>query len=220
MTKVISKLSSKDEKKGTAEAVYETLADFFFDKVSFISYAFSEVTNGGYTGSTFRGWSRLPNTAGGKFLVTDRNSRMRLHFYVKNPTSIIGYILSPAVFDDTTSLNDIASLDILRGYVGLKINLGTIYVVVKEAGKSEVLYDTNIKLTNTGESETYRLEMRYGAKTTQVFIDDIQIGSFATDFSTGFDEPQSFLPLFSPAKSSNGTSINITIENFQYIQDK
>lgn len=217
----INRNSSKEDKKNAAEAVYELLADFFFDKVSFISYPFSQVQSGGYTGTTlFNGSSRITNTSDGKFLITNKRSRTRLYFYASNAGKLTGYVLSPVLYDAYTSLNTFSSMDIFRAYVGIKIVLGKIYLVVKETGKNELIKDTGIQLSLTGASETYKLEMKHGAKSTDVYIDDKFIATLPSDFTKGNDEPLTYLPLLSPAISSDGTAVNIVIENFQYIQDK
>lgn len=217
----INSSSSPETKRDISNAALENLADYFFDKINFISYPFSEVTSGGYTGTTsYRGWSRLPNTAGGKFLVTDKRSRFRCQFYILNPDKIDGYLLSFVAYDSITSLNSFTSMSILRSYAGLKFSSKKISLVIKEAGKQEKLIDTGLDITGSGLTETYKLEMTHDAKTVSIYIDEVFIGSYPYDATADFDQPKSLLPLFSPAKSTDGGAVNIVVEHYQFIQDK
>jgi hypothetical protein len=163
--------------------------------------------------------SRLIDSAEGKFLNTGRESRMRCQFYVGNPAAIEGYILSPVVFDSFSSLNSFPSMDVLRAYVGIKINKGVITVCVKESGGSELNYPTPFSFSGSGFTDTLVLEIRHHVNYTDVYIDNQFIGSYSTDLITGFSSTLVFLPLFSPARSYGGT-VSITIENYQFLQEK
>lgn len=245
--------SSKEQSRGSSDAVFQFLSEALFDKISFISFPFTQTQqiyprgNDGIAVSypagspyeaagitktsdnfllyiegdvtdTERYWgvSRIPNTSEGKFLSAGRSSRVRCSFYTKNSRQLDGYILSPVVFDSFSSLNFFTSMDIFRAYVGIKFYAGDAYVAVKEAGKAEKLTPIEINPDVT----TYRLDMITGGKSTAIYIDNINIGVFPTDFTTGFENiNKTFLPLLSPAKSLDGTEVGITIENFQFIQD-
>lgn len=218
----LNRLSSPEEKRDASEVVYEELSSYFFDRVRFISYPFSEVTADHvnyYTSTTlFGGESRLTDTAEGKYMNPGQVSRMRCNFYVRNPDALTGYILSPAVYDSFASLNTITSMSILRSYVGIKFKLGTVFVAVKENGKSEVEYPTGLSFIGAGTSDTWSLEIKYHIGYSDVYINQQHLGSFKTDF--GINLPNfTFLPLLAPAKSSDGSGVNITVENYQFIQD-
>lgn len=220
MEKKLGRDSSREDKRGAADATLGNLSDYLFDQINLLTVAFSEVTSGGYTGtSTFRGWSRLPNTAGGKFLSLDLPSRVRCQFYLQNPTKMEGYLLSMTGYDSDTSLNSFSSLDILMSYAGLKFDRGNLSFVVKQAGKSQEEYPMSLRLTDA-LTETYRFEMKFTAKTVAAYLDDEEIGVYPADLSGDMPAPKSVLPLLSPAKSTDGTAVNIAIENYQFVQDK
>lgn len=215
---ILNRLSSFDEKRQASEAIFELLSDFFFDKVNFISFPFTQVED--YTSTTlFKGESRLTDTAEGKFLRPDKKSRMRCQFYVKNPAAILGYVLSPVIYDSFVSLNTFDSMDIFRSYVGIKIDKGVISVAVKNHGELEKLYKTDYFFSGSGTSDTLVLEVRYNLSFTEVYIDNTYVGSFPIDLGYKTKETVTFLPLLSPAISYGGT-VNITVENYQFIQDK
>ena len=214
----LNKLSSIEEKREASEAVFQLLSDFFFDKINIISFPFTQVED--YSSTTlFNGESRLTDTAEGKFLSPGKRSRMRCQFYVQNPDALLGYILSPVVYDSFASLNTFSSMDIFRGYVGIKIDRGAISVVVKEDEKKEVEYPTEYSFSGSGFTDTLVLEIKHNISFADVFIENTKVGSFPTDFGHRTKDTVVFLPLLSPAKSYGGT-VNIVIENYQFIQDK
>lgn len=202
------------------EIVFDALTQYFFEKSSFISFPFSE--SGSWSSfSVFNGESRLTDTAEGKFLNTGKSSRTRCQFYVENPDEIEAYLLSPAVYDSFVSLNTFTSMDILRSYVGLKIRRGVITVCVKQAGGQEENYPTEFSLSGSGASDTLVLEMIHGVLFTDVFIDSKRIGTFASNLAGRFSTTKTFLPLFAPVRCLNvAESVNLVVENFQFIQEK
>lgn len=235
----LSRLSSPSDKKHASQAVFKELSSYFFDKIKFISHSFSEmVTSTDYTllkdgGGTvvftketdtvtdttsFNGTSRITDTAEGMFLTPEKVSRMRCHFYLLNPDALIGYLLCPVIYDSFSSLNTISAMTIFRAYVGLKFNQGDISVAVKESGKSEVTYSTGLSFSGSGATDTYTLEIRYYVTYTEIYINGDYIGSYTTDFGLS-NTNMSYLPLLAPGKSSDGSGVNITVENYQFIQD-
>jgi len=223
MERNLNSQSSPEQKKDVADIVFDRLGDYLFDKISIISFPFTQVTDaaGKYTSTTlYGGESRLTDTAEGKFLAPGKQSRMKCQFYVQNPDHIVGYILSPVVYDSFTSLNTFSSLDVLRAYIGIKINGGIVTVSVKEAGGSEVNYATGLSFSGSGSTDTIVLEINYNGKSTEVYLDSERVGTYQTDFITGFSTVSTFLPLLSPAISKDGSGVNIVIENYQYIQNR
>ena len=222
MNNQLNRDSSIEQKKSASEAVFENLVDFFFDKVNYVTLVFSRFSSGGGTTSTsaYATGSRIIDTSEGKFFSERRTSRMSCSFYTQNANQLEGYILSPAVFDSTGSLGAISNLSSLRAYLGIKIDGGTVTVVVKDDGKDEVLYPTDITIA-AGFSETFRLETRYNINTAEVLIDGSLIGVYNLDWSVNEKTTKTFYPLFSPGKTKNsGTTVDIVIENFQFIQNK
>ncbi len=211
--------SAPEDKKDASEAVFELLADYFFDKINFISFPFSESTDTTDT-VNYNGLSRLTDTAEGKFLEVGRRSRTRCNFYVNNPAQIDAYILSPVLYDAFTSLNTFSSMDILRSYIGIKINQGVVTVVTKEYLKDEVSYDTDFLFTGSGSTDTIVLDILYNGNTSKVYLDSKFVGNFPTDFGEGKTPTKTYLSLLSPVRSVDGSTVNLTIENFQFIQDR
>lgn len=217
----LDRLSSARAKKDASEAVFELLSDYLFNQVNFTSFPFSQVAQGGITStSNFVGTSRIIDTAEGKLHEVGKNSKARMSFYISNPDQIVGYVLSPAIYDSFSSLNSFSSLSLLRSYIGLKIDQGVMSVVVKEAGRVENEYFTGKKLNGSGPTDTFVLEILYNGNTSSVYLDKELLGNFNTNFILPNTDTKVFLPLLSPAKSVDGSSVNITIENFQFLQDR
>jgi hypothetical protein len=221
----INTRSSLNSKRETSDAVYERLGDTFFDKINFISYPYSDLGDGGVYGAS-RGTtqtgnyitdSRLIDTTGGKYLDPSRESRMRCNFYLRSADKLDGYILSPAILD-SESLGTISSLSSLRAYVGVKILEGKLYVASKQNNQDEELYTTGIDLGSSTFSETFTLEINYRLTATEVLINGSVIGTFASNMGYRDRQTVTFYPLFSPGKSTDGTQVNIVIENYQFIQ--
>lgn len=248
-----------------AELVFDLISDFFFDKISFISFPFTQTrqiyyveTDGLSSGSklfpwgdswngspmqsagvaisttdyvntmegpvtdTVRYWgiSRIPNTSEGKFLSPGKRSRMRCSFYCTNANQLDGYLLSPVSYDSFSQLNYFTSMSVFRAYVGLKFLGGKVSVAIKEVDKEERLIPVDVDVAGSGSSTTYRLEIICNGKETTFFVDGISLGTYSSDFTTGFEGiNNTFLPLLSPARSLNGSQVGITIENYQFIQD-
>lgn len=224
----LNKNSSPEEKKSVADVVYGYLSDYFFDGVNFMNYVYTDfgsVTYGGSKGTTvttsYQTGSRIIDSSSGKLMAIGRHSRAKCTFYIRQLPSLEGYLLSPATLDSDT-LGTITNLSSLRSYVGLKFADNKIMVVTKEAGKNEITYDTNVSVTLTdGFTKTYTLEIYHNINTTDIYIDGNFIRTVPSDAkgSTG-TTPITFYPLFSPGRSTDGTQVNIVVENFQFIQSK
>lgn len=218
----INKYSSQDSKKEAQEVVYESLVDAFFDGVVFINLAYSDLGGGGTTSTTTYGTaSRIIDSAQGKLMAPGKEHRLRCQFYIKNPSKTEGYILSPAVYDSAT-LGSITSLSSLRAYVGLKIFKGIVYVAVKQAGGTEKLHQIpfNLTMSDATFSDTFALEIKHHVNYTDIFIDNVFYGSYTSDLVGTFGTVEIFYPFFAPARSTDGTSVNIVAENIQFIQSK
>lgn len=220
----INRDSAPEIKKDVSDVVYDVLGQYLFDLIVFITLIFSEALNTDGTPvvstTNYIGTSRITDTSEGNYMNTKKLSRMRCSFYLENPDRLDGYILSPAVYDSFGSLNSISTMANLRSYFGLRFISGKIYVAVKQAGKSEALTDTRLTLTGTGATDTYELEIRHYINFSDIYVNKSLIGSFATDMVGVFTTTKTYLPLLSPAKSTNGSAVGIVIENYQFIQDK
>jgi hypothetical protein len=223
-TKVgVNKMSSSTQKREVADVVYSQLMDYFFDKVVFLNLAYSDLGSGGTTSTTNYGKaSRIIDSSGGQLMRPGRDSRFRCQFYLKNPSKMEGYILSPAVFDSFDSSIITTSLSTLRSYVGIKIYQSTLYAVVKQANKAEELtaLDFDLTMYDATFSDTFALEIRHNVTSTDILINNVNYGSYSTDLVGTTSDVYTFYPFFSPARSTDGTQVNIVAENVQFIQNK
>lgn len=222
LNRFLNKQSSPDAKKNSAEVIYRNLSDFFFEKVNFISFPFSQSlnTDGSEVTSTtnFIGTSRITDTSQGKLIRADRESRLRLNFYCKNPTYASGYIISPLVRNNFTSLNSItqANLEASESYCGVKFVAGEIFGVAKNAGELERLFPTNARLSF---DITQKLEIKYHVNSFELFINNEYIGSFAVDTNTSINSDAIVLPFYNPMRTTNASfPVVLTAENIQFIQ--
>lgn len=225
----LNRFSSQEDKKNASDVVFDKLNDYFFNKVIFLNLIYSDFGDGGVYGGTkgttstvnLATGSRIPDTAEGRMMRPDRESRMKCTFYLRSHSKLLGYILSPAVLD-SSSLGAVTTLDSLRSYVGLKFTGGSAFVVVKEANKSERLYtiDFPIRMSDGTFTETFSLEVVYNIKSTDIYLDGNFIGTYTTDLIGSYPNPITFYPFFSPGKSTDGTQVNIAVEHIQYIQNK
>lgn len=217
----LNRFSSREDKKSQSDVVFDNLADALLDRVNYVSNPFSN--NGeNYTGtSDYRGWSRITDTSKGKFYGAGSPSRMRCMFYLYTPPKVEGYILSPAVYNDTTSLNTITSVSSdIDAYVGIKVVSQSVYACRKNYGGAEELFDTGVTMPGTSFSETKSLEIEYSGRHADIYIDSALVWTGNIDLGWETVTTEAFLPLLSPVRSTDGTAADITIENYQYIQKR
>lgn len=223
MNNNLNQLSSPETKKEVSDVVFTNLADYFFDKVVFINLPYSDLGSGGtISTANFGKLSRIIDTAEGRLMTPGKESRLRCQFYLKNPSKMEGYLLSPAVYDSQTLPTNLTTMSIFRSYVGLKFKDGNVYAVSKEAGRGEVtkLLDFQISMLDSTYSDTFTLEIKHTGRTTDIFINNTFFGSYSSDMVGSFSSVETFYPFFSPAKSTDGTSVNIVAENIQFIQNR
>tara|TARA_R100001086_G_C11848217_1_gene261029 strand:- start:18583 stop:19239 length:657 start_codon:yes stop_codon:yes gene_type:complete len=217
---MLNRYSSADETKEVSDRVFSRLGDALFDKVNYVSNPFSN--NGeDYTGtSSFRGWSRITDTSKGKFFDSSKSSRTKCAFYLLNPDDLQGYLLSPAIYDDTSSLNTITSINNINAYVGLKFWNGDVFVVKRDYDLPETQYSTDVEYEGSSFTETKILEFTNTGEAVEVILDGEVLWSGNVDFgwSEG-NQAETFLPLLSPVRTSSAAA-DINIENFQFIQSK
>lgn len=219
----LNKLSSSEQKKELSGIIYDRLVEYFFNNVVFINLAYSDLGGGGTTSTTDYGkLSRIIDTARGNLMVAGRESRLRCQFYLKSPSKTDGYILSPAVYDAQTLPASLTTLSVLRSYVGLKFSGGKVFAVVKQANKGEVTYpiNFNLEMFDATFTKTYSLEIRHNVTFTDIYINNVFYGSFTSDMVGAGNTNETFYPFFSPARSTDGTQVNIVAENIQFIQNK
>lgn len=215
--------STPEAKRQARDVVFSELASYFFDKVVFINIIYSDFGGGGTVSTTnYDKDSRIIDTSGGRLMAPGKESRMRCQFYLKNPSKLSGYLLSPSVLDSYDTSIITTDLTPLRSYFGLKFNGTSTSVVVKEAGKNEVEYPTDFTMTmfDATYTDTFSLEILHNIKSTDIYINGKSYGSYKTDLVGNTTVTQTFYPFFAPGKSTDGTSVNIVVENLQFIQNR
>lgn len=218
----LSRTSSPSQKKDATKVIYDQLLESFFDRTVFINLAYSDLGGGGTTSGNFGKLSRIIDTAEGKLMAPGRDSRMRCQFYLKNPSKMEGYILSPAVYDSQTLPGSLTTMAVFRSYVGIKFSGNAVYVAVKEANANEVVYPLELTLAmfDATYTDTYALEIRHNTLSTDIIINNTLYGTYSSDMVESYSTVETFYPFFSPARSTDGTSVNIVSENIQFIQSR
>lgn len=223
MNNPINRNSSQEEKKELSEVVYAGLAEYLFEKVVFLNLVYSDLGGGGTISTTdYATPSRIIDTANGRLMAVGKDSRMRCQFYLKNFAKTDGYLLSPSCYDGAVLPSPFTDVSVLRSYVGLKFSAGEIMVAVKEAGKEEVTYpiDFEVTLFSPSFTDTFALEIRHNVTFTDIYLNNKLMGSYSTDMAGTFGTAETFYAFFAPARSTDGTQVNIVAENIQFIQNK
>lgn len=209
--------SSQESRKSTSEAVFELLSDFFFDKVTFLTGPGSTPSTATTLTTDFRTLLRVPDTSTGKYIKPNRKSRFRTLFYVTGGVEAADfYILSPAMYRSTTLASDVTNLNTFDSYVGIRSNAGVVSLESKSRGNTVSTPSKKVLVTET----TYLLEILYNINYADIYIDNQLIGSVNCDLQEFLYNQITMYPFFGPIKSKAGGSVNLTFENYQFIQDK
>lgn len=214
----LNRNSSSEQKKDAAEGIFENFSNFLFEKVNLLVNPGFSTSNGVTSTTTYNTAIRVPDTSGGAYLKINRESRFRCLFYIFGTAEKAdGYLLSPVVYQSTTSISSgITSPSIFGFYVGIKFLAGRVWLCSFSEGQ-ETLKDTGLRLI--GES-TYKLEIIYNKTSADIFVGDEFLGTVECDPSSFYNNTVTFYPLMGIIKSTDGTSVELTLENYQYIQDK
>lgn len=219
----LNTFSSPENKKNTAESLFDQLGEYLFEKVVYLNYIYSDFGSGGTTStSTLNTASRIIDSSSGRFMRAGRKNRFSCQFYTRSSSKLVGYLLSPATLDSDT-LGSITSLSSLDSYAGLKFIDSRVYVVTKNSGEtSENLTEIDFGFDGASKtfSSTYRLEILYTGRSIQVWINGIYYGDYAFEMQSQTEPVVTYYPFFSAGRSTDGTQVNIVVETLQFIQDK
>lgn len=203
--------SSTLDRKVTNDQVSDEIHDILWNKVFYISsFATASITT--VAAELLDANGRESDTSAGLRFRPERESRFKTSFYINAGLSkSIIYILSPAI-STSTSIGTLVAAD--KSFVGVKIVAGTVYLVSCRSGIESII-STNIRIT---DSATNILEISYHISHATVFFNDIEIGDIPCNllgitFST-------FFPFLISVGSSDGTSVNLTTENFEFLQKR
>ncbi len=209
----LNKLSSPDEKKSAADAVYELLSDFLFEKVNLLNNPTLSVSANTTNTSTYDITFRVPDTGKGLYLRPDKKSRLRAVFYVNGTAEKADfYFLSPVRFQGVTGV----TFDGLHSYVGIKSVEGLVSLVSYSDG-AEMQVSTDQVLE--GEN-TYAIDIKYNIGNAEVYINNRLLGTIECNLSSDFYNIITLYPVLGAIRSIDGTSVQLTAENFQFLQDK
>jgi len=218
----VNRNSSKEAKRDAAEAVFEALSNFFFDEVNLLNSPDTAVSSAAGSPNTsttvFTTGIRVPDTARGLYMRPDKKSRLRTMFYVnEGATSMEGYILSPAVYPSQVGISGgISSMSVLSSYVGIKILEGAVHLVSYFSGRERTIL-TDFRIT---DSTTHVLDIIYTITSALIIIDGKRLGRISCNLLETIDSPETFFPIVAPVRSTNGTGVRMSIEGYQFLQDR
>ena len=222
----LNKDSSKENKKEASNTIYSGLIDFFFEKITYGYWAYSDFGGGGTTNeNSYNANSRFIDSSGGKLMSAGRETRTRILFYVKNLNMLDGYILMPGVYEEAILPSTITTAGQLTSFVGLRFFNGDVSVVTKEynLGMSETPIEIDVKFIKDSSgnyfTQTFLLESVYNDTTTELFLDGKSLGSYKSKLS-GQTQAMTFYPFFALGRSTDGTITNIVAEHVQWIQSR
>lgn len=209
--------SSAEAKKDVAEIVYEVLGDFLFDKVNFLNNPGNSTSNGITSTTTYGALVRVPDTGAGKYLSPIKRTRLRTVFYIFGGASNAdAYILTQCMYGSSTLSAFTSVPATFTYYTGIRIYAGSVSLVSKSRdGLKEISTNTVIS-----GATTYKLEIVFNITNTDVYIDDVYIGTIAHDYSMASEDQVTIYPLIAPIRSIAGTSVEMDLENYQILQDK
>ncbi len=209
--------SSSEQIKDASDAIFDLLSDYLFDRVNLLNFPGQSTSTGVTSTTTFGGLLRVPDTALGRYLKVDRRSRLRTIFYITGDSDRAEcYILSPAVYQDTASLNTFTTIDVLEAYVGIKIDDTVVSLVSKGVGGAKEQQTTATII----DDETHVLDIIYNITYADVYLDNVFLGSINCDLTSTLYNPVTVFPLFAPIRSNSGNSVSLVAENYQFLQDR
>ncbi len=197
--------------------VFELLGDYLFDKVNLLVSPGISTSTAVTSTTDFSGSLRVPDTSGGKYLKPTKPSRVRTVFYVSGGVEKAdAYILTQCLLPSSTFPSPLTSTNPFKYYTGIKILAGVLYVVSKD-GTSEITTQTNMVLTG---NTTYKLEIVFNVSNTVVYIDDKYVGSITNDYTNSEVGVVTIYPIIGLIRSTDGSSVQMNFENYQFLQDR
>lgn len=215
----LNRFSSQEAKKNNSETFFSEISDYLFDKVNFLNNPGLAASAATTSTTTYDVAVRVPDTSGGLYLRPDRRSRLRTVFYIVGggASKADAYILSPCLYPSSTSISaGITTLNIFNYYVGISIKAGAISLVSKDSTGTKQI-STSYTITGTS---TNKLEILYNVTHADIYVNDSFLGSISVDTTTSFGSLVTIYPLIAPIRSIDGTSVEIDLENYQFIQEK
>lgn len=192
----------------------KSLMDSLFDSVNMITS--STAVSGNVTSTTnFDVALRVIDSSKREFFTPNKPIRFRCSFYTSSYLKSDFYILVPAIYNQQTPAP--TQITDFSGYAGIRVLSGVVYGVSKGVGGtySKVLSSAPL-ITN----DTFLLEMKYNVSNLEVFINNQFIGTIPVRIGEDLYSFEICYPVIAPIKSTDGTSVKLTMESYQVVQEK
>lgn len=212
----ISRDQSEDMKKEARDVIYRALASSLWDEVYYTSnFASASITTTS-TSEVFDANGRESDTSGGLYFLPSRESRFRAIFYLNTAqTKSEVYITSPATSQASTVGTAMADTD--KSWVGVFIDETVVKLVSYNHNDAST---TTVTTTETiTDNTTHVLEIRYHVGHAEIYLDNASIGTIPCKL---IDDTSitTFFPFLTSIKSTDGTSVNLTIESYEFLQSR
>jgi len=203
-----------DQSKGIAsDAVALHLGEILWSKVFYIA-SFATSSTDTTTTEVLPAGGRESDTTAGKQFRPERPSKFRTAFYLgTNISKLTAYIASPGLLFTTSTIPS-SILDSKISFVGIKIDSdGDVSLITSLRGVTTTKA-TGVTIT---DDTTNILEINYFVKYADVYLNNVSLGSIPCDIlsSTQFEV---FFPFISSVGSSDGTSVNLTLDSYEFMQ--
>lgn len=204
-------------KKENSEFVFDSLSDILFDRILLLNNSSLAVSGATADMESYTPQLRVPDTSGGKFVRPDKKSRFRTAFYVVGGVEEADFfILSPCVYPEE-SISSFAEMTIFKGFVGVRILRGQVYLVTY--GREKIMKSITAPLIIKGTS-TNSIDILYNINSADVYINNQLLGTIETDFNYDLDSLVTTYPVMAPIRSVAGQNVNLTFENYQFLQER
>lgn len=204
----ISSVEKKVTDDNVSDGIYETLWNKVYHVASFAS---ASITTTGTNLLDANG--RESDTTAGRLSSPSRDCKFKTAFYLDTGFNVSTvYITSPAISAVSTVGSFIVDSD--KSFVGIKIINGAINLVSCRSGVETVKTTTTTIINNN----TNVLEIDYYITHAIILFNDVQIGDIACNL-LGITF-QTFFPFLTSLSSNDTSSVNLTIENYEFIQKR
>lgn len=212
---VVDRSISELDKRVINDVVQDGLDDILWNGTAYISsFATSSLTTTTaelFDSSLISQGGRESDTSEGKRFRPETSCRFKTAFYLNAgiPKSTV-YIVAPAISTSTAIGTSI--IDVNKSFVGVKIVAGVMSLVASTNG-GVTTRSTSITIP---DAITHLLEIDYYVTHAVVLFDNVIIGDIPcylppTTIGT-------FFPFLTSIGSSDGTSVNVTLENYEFLQ--
>ncbi len=208
---------TEEQREQAGESVFNVLSDALFDKVNLLNNPGLSVSPSVTSTSVYDTNFRVIDTTGGLHIRPDKISRLRMSFYVSPAIEDAQfYILSPALYNGSSLSSGISNVNEFEMYSGVFVDAGEVHIVSKgNSVQSSVKSNTTL----SGDT-TYIVDILYNLSNVDVYINNDYVGGISVNEHNPGAKYIGAYPLICPIRSKSGTSVKLTSENYQFIQDR